>query len=364
MKDANGKVGDIPAEDVENQAEYLAVVSIGTPAQKLSLDFDTGSSDLWVFSTKLPSSTLSSTSSKHTIFDPSKSSTWADMKGSTWEISYGDGSTASGVVGTDKLDMGGLVIPKQAIELANKLSDSFAQGPGDGLLGLAWPSINTVKPEPVATPVENMISTPTIPKDQELFTACLRDTSDESFYTFGYIDETALGGQQPTYVDVNNSNGFWEFTTGDVTVGDKTLKNTNPTAIADTGTTLCLMNDATCKEIYAQIEGAQESSTQQGWVFPTSATIPQIGLQLGNKTFYITEQAMKFQDLGDGTYYGGIQSVGDLGMDIWGDVWLRGVYAIFDQGNMRFGVTQGTSSGSSIDQSGSTTAKHKKKPSL
>ena len=31
------------AEDIENNAEYLATVGIGTPAQNVALDFDTGS---------------------------------------------------------------------------------------------------------------------------------------------------------------------------------------------------------------------------------------------------------------------------------------------------------------------------------
>ena len=57
---ATGNSGDVPADDVQDDSEYLAAVSIGTPAQTLNLDFDTGSSDLWVWSTEIPTSTVGS----------------------------------------------------------------------------------------------------------------------------------------------------------------------------------------------------------------------------------------------------------------------------------------------------------------
>lgn len=43
---------EVPAQDVQNDLEYVVAVKVGTPGVTLQLDFDTGSSDLWVWSSE------------------------------------------------------------------------------------------------------------------------------------------------------------------------------------------------------------------------------------------------------------------------------------------------------------------------
>ncbi|KAJ5640623.1 hypothetical protein N7528_000248 [Penicillium herquei] len=343
------QVGEVSADDVQNDSMYLAQVGIGSPAQNLNLDFDTGSADLWVWSTKLPSATLSKYKD-HTVFDSTKSSTFKLSEGSTWQISYGDGSSASGIVGTDDVNVGGVVVKNQAVELAEKMSDAFASGAGDGLLGLAFSNINTVQPKSVATPVENMITQDDIPN--KLFTAKLgswRDADEPdkgaSFYTFGFIDQDTVkaAGADISYTPVDKSQGFWLFDSTSATVNGKTITRSGNTAIADTGTTLALVDDDTCKAIYDAIEGAYYDSDSQGYIYPSSTTadnLPVVSFAVGDKQFTVQKEDLGFTEAKSGYIYGGIQSRGDMTMDILGDTFLKGIYAVFDVGNTRFGAVQ------------------------
>ena len=85
------------SESLTNQGdgeEWTGSVSIGTPAQEFVIDFDTGSSDLWV-----ASSSCRGCEASHS-YKASSSSTSEEQSG-TFEIEYGDGSEASGPIYTD-----------------------------------------------------------------------------------------------------------------------------------------------------------------------------------------------------------------------------------------------------------------------
>lgn len=341
---SSGETGEVTAEDQQNDSEYLCEVEIGTPAQTLKLDFDTGSSDLWVFSTELPSKDQEG----HTVFDPSKSSTWKASTGLSWKISYGDGSSASGDVGTDTVNIGGVKVTNQSVELAKTAADQFISGTGDGLLGLAFPTINTItkngQSDPQDTPVANMISQGDIPKDGQLFTSAFysdRDSAAKSFYTFGYIDTDLVGSNTIHYTDIDNSQGFWMFDSTTATIAGKQTTQSGNKAILDTGTTLALLSDEIVDALYKAIPGSKYDEQQQGYLFPTSVTadqLPDFSVAVGNQEFTIQKEDLAFTVASEGYWYGGVQSRGDNPFDILGDVFLKSVYAIWDQGNTRLGL--------------------------
>lgn len=82
--------------DEQDDREWAGPIGIGTPAQPFLIDFDTGSSDLWVPSSSCTSSTCPD---KHK-YNATASST-SSKKSGHFSIQYGDGSTVSGPVYTD-----------------------------------------------------------------------------------------------------------------------------------------------------------------------------------------------------------------------------------------------------------------------
>lgn len=285
-----------------------------------------------VFSTELPAATQTN----HNNFNPTKSSTWQALTGATWSITYGDKSSASGNVGTDVVNLGGLQVKNQAVELAQKLSAQFSSGSGDGLLGLAWPSINTVQPKQQLTPVANLIAQGALPANAQLFTSAFysdRDANAQSFYTFGWVDQSLVtaSGTSIVWTPIDNTQGFWQFPSTSAVINGKSIPLSGNTAIADTGTTLALLSDPVVKALYAQIPGAKYDATQQGYLIPTTVTaqqLPTFSVAVGDNQFVIQPEDLVFA-LADSTHwYGAIQSRGSNPFDILGDAFLKSVYAV------------------------------------
>jgi hypothetical protein len=264
-------VGEVPATPEASDVEFLSPVQIG--GQTLNMDFDSGSSDLWVFNTQLPQNAQAG----HTNFDPTKSPTFELMQGSTFSISYGDGSGAAGIVGTDVVNIGGATVTSQAVELATAVSSSFIQDTqSNGLVGLAFSKLNTIKPTKQKTFFDNAMPTLAEP----VFTADLKAGSTGA-YEFGAIDTTKFSGSL-SWAPINTTNGFWQFSSTKFSVNNGAqMTEAGGQAIADTGTTLMLVNPAVVNMYYSNVNGAVNNASVGGITFPCSATLPDLQVDIG-----------------------------------------------------------------------------------
>lgn len=171
-----GSVVNMPSEQ---GLEYLIPVQIGTPPQTLEIDLDTGSSDLWVFS----SETAPSEVNGQVLYHPGSSSTATLLPGATWNITYGDGGSSSGIVVKDLVSIGGVQAPTQAVEIAQNVSAIFTQDPtSDGLMGMAFSTLNTIIPQKQTTFFDSIKANLSNP----VFTADLRQNERKyiAFYVF------------------------------------------------------------------------------------------------------------------------------------------------------------------------------------
>jgi hypothetical protein len=321
-----GGVGLVVNNPTSGDTEYLSAVTIG--GQTLVMDFDTGSSDLWVFNTELAANEQTG----HTIFDPSKSSTFQTLTGSTFSISYGDGSGAAGNVGTDTVNIGGASVTGQAVELATAVSASFVQDTAsNGLVGLAFSKLNTVQPAQQKTFFENAVST--LP--EPVFTADLQHAAPGA-YEFGAIDSTKFTGAL-NWAAINTTSGFWQFSsqTFSVSTGGGTTTVAGGQAIADTGTTLMLADQSVVDAYYSQVQGAANDASVGGVTFPCSATLPDLSVDIGG-SFQATVLGSDINfapvDQGSTTCFGGLQ-VTTAQPQIYGDIMFKSQFVVFNLGN-------------------------------
>ncbi|KAK2592356.1 hypothetical protein QQS21_009936 [Conoideocrella luteorostrata] len=324
------QVGTVAANPEKNDVEYISPVQIG--GQTVNLDFDTGSSDLWVFSSKLDPAVTAN----HRLYDPTKSSFKA-MDGAKFNITYGDGSGASGTVGTDVVDVGGAKFDAQAIQLASKVSEQFVKDQNnDGLMGLAFSKINTVKPQKQKTFFDNIKASLAEP----VFAADLKKGAAGS-YSFGMIDKTKFKGDL-TWAPVNTTKGFWQFSSEKFAVNDAAKPEAGTSggqAIADTGTTLILADAKIVEAYYKQVEGAKVNQEVGGITFPCNTKMPDLFLDVGNVYMAKVSGAdINFAQVDATTCFGGVQPTPPGQLGIYGDIFFKSQFVVFNGGNNTLGM--------------------------
>ncbi|KAK9293230.1 hypothetical protein L1049_021220 [Liquidambar formosana] len=224
--------GDIVSLKNYLDAQYYGEIGIGSPPQNFTVIFDTGSSNLWVPSSKCY---FSIACYFHSKYKASRSSTYTKI-GKSAEIQYGSGSI-SGFFSQDNVEVGNLVVKNQVfIEATREGSLSFVLAKFDGILGLGFQEISVGNVVPVWY---NMMQQGLV--NDELFSFWLnRDPEAEEGgeIVFGGVDPKHYKGKH-TYVPITQK-GYWQFQMGDFLIRNRSTGfcEGGCAAIVDSGTSL------------------------------------------------------------------------------------------------------------------------------
>ncbi|KXX80030.1 Aspartic protease pep1 [Madurella mycetomatis] len=173
------------------------------------------------------------------------------------------------------------------------------------------------KPYPQRRPVDNIIHRNVLTTGAQLFICALYSRKSEatkSFFTFGWIDQDRVEDSSGDilWATVDSSQGYWMFPSEYAMVNGKMIPYCGNKAVADTGTSITLVSHEVCDAL-GQIDSAFYSYSNQAFLVPMSIK---------------PEQLHNFS----------IASRGQSTFDILGATFLRSIYAIWGQGNSRFGA--------------------------
>jgi len=320
--------GSVPLTDATAELWY-GKISVGTPAVSFNIDFDTGSSDLF-----LPSSRCGLTCAGHTAYDPNASRTAKDL-GKTFAMRYGDNSAVFGEQYTDVVSIAGLTAQPQTLGAALEYSPGFAanQFPADGIMGMGFQSISTYNASPLFQTLisEGAVTSP-------VFGFKLATSGSELF--LGGTNSALYTGSF-TWVPLTIE-GYWQASFDSISVNGKTVVG-NTAVIFDTGSTQIVGNSAGIASLFNSISGAQPAP-QYGlgiYTIPCNFNTP-ISIDVGGKNVSISPASFNLGPLVEGSNIcvAGAAADQTLTGNFWilGDVFLQNVYTAWDVGNGRIGL--------------------------
>lgn len=166
--------------------------------------------------------------------------------------------------------------------------------------------------------------------------------AQEAAYNFGFIDETLYRGEI-TYTPVSTANGYWGFTSSGYAVGRAAFRAGRISAIADTGTSLMLLPQATVDEYYKGVANASAVRNSRNevvnYVFPCTSQLPDFTFGVVAARIVIPGALMNV-----GTYsqmrgycIGGMVPQGRAPTAVFGDVALRAAFVVWDVESTRLG---------------------------
>jgi len=322
MKGANSK------EDLSQfmDAQWYGPISLGTPAQKFEVCFDTGSSNLWI-----PSKSVNFFGIMKNKYHSEKSSSYV-KNGDAMEITYGSGSI-KGVFSKDVGTVGGLTVQDLDFGEISTLSYNFLVTKFDGILGMGWKSISVKNYDTVFDKIQaQKLCDPSFS-----FYMTNKPGQVGSELIFGGVDSQYYTGDM-TYHNLT-SESYWlikgdKFSYNNVSHGNNDLK-----LIIDSGTSAIVGDTALFADLMTAIPQAMDCTKL------ADGTYPDITFTIDGKDYTLTPEmyALKETILWQTECIRGLMTMdfskSRIGSNavILGDIFMRQFYTHFDYANKKVG---------------------------
>lgn len=226
-----------------NDAEYFIEVSVGTPAQKIEVVPDTGSSNLWVYSSKCWSLACWG---KHN-FKSKKSSSY-NSDGEEFAVSFA-GQKVSGSVGQDLVQLGDVKSTMKFGEMKKVPKGLFLDTKATGVLGLAFDPLSV---DNLNTFMDNSDTT------DKSFSIYLHKDADKSYMTIPGMDASNWG-----VIDTHKvaEEKFWALGLDYVQQGSQQLVNAEDyLAVLDTSVSVIAGPSEIINQLTSGISVAEDCS--------------------------------------------------------------------------------------------------------
>ncbi|NWU79530.1 CATEA protein, partial [Onychorhynchus coronatus] len=318
-------------------AQYYGVVNVGTPPQRFTVVFDTGSSNFWVPSAYC----ISEACRVHQKFKSFKSDSY-EHGGEAFSLHYGSGQLL-GIAGKDTLQISNISIKGQDFgESVFEPGATFVLAHFDGVLGLGYPSLAVGNALPVFDSImnQNLVEEP-------VFSFYLKrgdDIENGGELILGGIDHSLYKGSIH-WVPVTEKS-YWQIHVNNIKIqGRVAFCFHGCEAIVDSGTSLITGPSSQIRRLQEYI-GASPSNTGEFLVdCRRLSSLPHISFTIGHHEYKLTAEQYILKSIDDQTFcMSGFQAL-DIPTrtgPLWilGDVFMSAFYCIFDRGNDRVGFAK------------------------
>lgn len=328
---------------------YFMNASIGTPEQSFRLHVDTGSSDLWVNAANSRlCSNIGQPCAEAGTYNANDSSTYKYVN-SVFNISYVDGSGASGDYATDTFHLKNPDLTVKDLQFGIGYSSSSPEG----ILGIGYRvnevQVNRANMDPYSNLPQKLVDDKTI--NSNAYSLYLNDLdASTGNILFGGVDTDKFKGTLSTLPIIAESGTYAEFIIALTAMGvdgnkGSVFDNENVAVLLDSGSSLMYLPNNVAEALYKKFNARYDASqgaalcdcdlaNQEGSLdFTFSSDGPTISVPLDELVLVMGYQR------GQPVCILGIGPSGDS-ISVLGDTFLRSAYVVYDLENNQIGLAQ------------------------